>query len=263
MITLKLLPYKKTFLLICLLFFLLIYNQAFFHILFFDDSAADIVKVHGESVKFKFFYGLLSLNNGLFEYNFFQSFMFPLLMIVIGKAYHYLKNRYCRYYLGRTQSYYPTIKKLKIILSILSVFIFSLILVFIITVSKGVGKFDLSGIEYYFNNHSILSFFGTSTINYLIYYFLVKSFALLAESFLIFKMIDYFNNFTKSALVYLLFMWGTAPILYSFLPFYLVPMSHIMITSYGNVSLWMILASYLPICIFYAYLKRKNAYDIT
>lgn len=85
--------------------------------------------------------------------------MFPLLMIVIGKAYHYLKNRYCRYYLGRTQSYYPTIKKLKIILSILSVFIFSLILVFIITVSKGVGKFDLSGIEYYFNNHSILSFF--------------------------------------------------------------------------------------------------------
>lgn len=106
-------------------------------------------------------------------------------------------------------------------------------------------------------------FFGTSTINYLIYYFLVKSFALLAESFLIFKMIDYFNNFTKSALVYLLFMWGTAPILYSFLPFYLVPMSHIMITSYGNVSLWMILASYLPICFFYTYLKRKNAYEIT
>ncbi|VTS36470.1 membrane protein [Streptococcus porcinus] len=262
MISLKLLPYKKTYLLICLLFFLLIYNQAFNHILFFDDSAADIAKIQGESVKLKIFYGLLSLNNTLFEYNFFQSFLFPLLIIFIGKAYHYLKNRYCRYYLGRTQYYYLTIKKLKIILAILSVFIFTIILAFIITVSKGVGRFDLSGIEYYFNNNSILSFFGTNTIKYLIYYFLVKSCALLAESFLIFYIIDYLNYFTKSALVYLLFMWGTAPILYGFLPFYLVPMSHLMITSYGNINFWQLTASYLPSISCLLFLTYKNRNEI-
>lgn len=262
MITLKLLPYKKTYLLICLLFILLIYNQAFIHILTFDDSAADIAKIQGESVKLKIFYGLLSLNNTLFEYNFYQAFLFPLLIIFIGNAYYYLKNRYCRYYLGRTLYYSLTIKKLKIMLALLSVFIFTIILAFIITVSKGIGRFDLSGIEYYFNNNSILYFFGTNTINYLIYYFFVKSCALLVELFLIFNIIDYFNYFTKSALVYLLFMWGTAPILYSFLPFYLVPMTHIMMTSYGDITLWQVFATYLPCAIIFLIIKYKNSYEI-
>lgn len=262
MITLKLLPYKKTYLLICLLFFLLIYNQAFIHILTFDDSAADIAKIEGESVKLKIFYGLLSLNNTLFEYNFYQAFLFPLLIIFIGNAYYYLKNRYCRYYLGRTLYYSLAIKKLKIMLALLSVFIFTIILAFIITISNGIGRFDLSGIEYYFNNNSILSFFGTNTIKYLIYYYFVKSCALLVESFLIFNMIDYFNYFTKSALVYLLFIWGTAPILYSFLPFYLVPMTHIMMTSYGNITFWQVFASYLPCAIIFLIIKYKNSYEI-
>ncbi|WP_245871497.1 hypothetical protein [Streptococcus penaeicida] len=228
----------------------------------FDDSAADITKIQGVSVKLKIFYGLLSLNNTLFEYNFYQAFLFPLLIIFIGNAYYYLKNRYCRYYLGRTLYYSLSVKKLKIMLALLSVFIFTIILAFIITVSKEIGRFDLSGIEYYFNNNSILSFFGSNTIRYLIYYFFVKSCALLVESFLIFNIIDYFNNFTKSALVYLLFMWGTAPILYSFLPFYLVPMTHIMMTSYGDITLWQVFSSYLPCTIIFLIIKYKNSYEI-
>ncbi|MBA2795400.1 hypothetical protein [Streptococcus porcinus] len=262
MISIKLLPHKKWYLFTILVFLLLIYYQSVLHVLFFDTNANDLVQSNGESIKLKYLRGMLSLNNTLFEYNFFQSFLFPLLIIFIGKTYHCLKNRYCRYYLGRTQYYYLTIKKLKIILAILSVFIFTIILAFIITVSKGVGRFDLSGIEYYFNNNSILSFFGTNTIKYLIYYFLVKSCALLAESFLIFYIIDYLNYFTKSALVYLLFMWGTAPILYGFLPFYLVPMSHLMITSYGNINFWQLTVSYLPSISCLLFLTYKNRNEI-
>ncbi|EGJ27678.1 hypothetical protein [Streptococcus porcinus] len=262
MISIKLLPYKKWYLFTILVFLLLIYHQSVLHVLFFDTNANDLVQSNGESIKLKYLKGLLSLNNTLFEYNFYQAFLFPLLIIFIGNAYNYLKNRYCRYYLGRTQYYYLTLKKLKIILAVLSIFIFTIILAFIITVSKGVGRFDLSGTEYYFNNNSILSFFGTNTTNYLIYYFLVKSSALLAESFLIFYIIDYFNYFTKSALVYLLFMWGTAPILYSFLPFYLVPMTHIMMTSYGDITIWQVFASYLPCAIVFLVIKFKNSYEI-
>ncbi|MDU0431210.1 hypothetical protein QVA60_12430 [Staphylococcus chromogenes] len=262
MISIKLLPYKKWYFLTFLVFLLLIYHQSFFHVLFFDTNAKDLVQTNGENIKLKYLKGLLSLNNTLFEYNFYQAFLFPLLIIFIGNAYYFLKNRYCRYYLGRTLYYSLSIKKLKIMLALLSVFIFTIILAFIITVSKGIGRFDLSGVEYYFNNNSILSFFGSNTIKYLIYYFFVKSCALLVESFLIFNIIDYFNYFTKSALVYLLFMWGTAPILYSFLPFYLVPMTHIMMTSYGDITLWQVFASYLPCAIIFLIIKYKNSYEI-
>ncbi|MEW6855329.1 hypothetical protein DIX90_06185 [Streptococcus iniae] len=262
MILFKLLPYKKWYILLCLVFSILIYHQVISHMIFFDDIAFDLVQIQGESVKLKLIYGLLSLNNSLFEYNFFQAFLLPLLILFIGKIYDYLKNRYCRYFLGRSQKYFLSVKKLKLILSTIGIFSFSLIFALIVTISLLVDRFELSGIEFYFQSKSILTFFGNSTSHYLIYYFLVKSCALLTEILLFFSLIDYFNHFTKATLLYLTFLWGTAPILYCFSPFYLVPMSHIMITSYGNLNLWNIFATYLPACILYIYLNCKNAYDI-
>lgn len=262
MISFKILPYKKWYLLAVAVFLLLIYHQAIFHVLFFDSQANDLEGLDGQYIKLKYLKGLLSLNNGLFEFNFFQAFLVPLFIIFLGYFYYYLKNRYCRYYLGRTNLYYKTIKKLKLQLLVIHIITFVIFLLIIMITANLVGRFEYNGLEFYFNPNSILFFFSTSPRHYILYYVLVKSLAILTETFLFFYLIDYFNHFSKSAFAYILYLWGTAPILYSLLPFYLVPMSHLMITSYGDMSLWQILVSYLPSFAFYIVLKVRHLHEI-
>lgn len=262
MLPLKLLPSKKGYILLCLLFVILIYHQAISHMVFFDDSAADIAQIQGESVKLKLFYGLLSLNNSLFEYNFFQSFILPLQIVILGSIYDKTKSNYCRFYLGRSTDYYDAINKLKKQLSLINCLLFLLILILISVIAGAVGRFDSHSLVYYFQRGSLLQFFSNSTWHYLFYYAMVKCLAIYSETYLLFKMIDSYNHFLKATLAFLLFLWATAPILYSILPFYLVPMSHLMITSYGNINLWQLIASYLPCICCLLFLKYKNPNEI-
>ncbi len=262
MIPLKIIPYKKWYLFAVLIFLLSIYHQAIFHVLFFDAQASDLEGLNGEVIKFKYLKGILSLNNSLFEFNFFQAFFIPLFIMFLGYIYYYLKNRYCRYYLGRTNLYYKTIKKLKLQLSAIYIFTFIILLVIIIITAILVGRFEFDGLEFCFSSNSIFNYFSTSLWHYVQYYVLVKSVAIWTETTLFFYLIDYFNHFSKSAFAYILYLWGTAPILYCFLPFYLVPTTHIMITSYGDISLWQILASNLSSFAFLIILKVRHLHEI-
>ncbi|KHD46112.1 hypothetical protein ACVRZD_02230 [Streptococcus hongkongensis] len=262
MISIKLIPYKKWYVIMTLIFLILIYNQAILHVLFFDSHASDLDHLRGELIKLKYLKGLLSLNNSIFEFNFFQAFLLPLLTVILGYMYYYLKNRYCRYYLGRTDAYFKCIKMLKLRLTVVNLVTFFTLLLIIIITAILVDRFDYNGLKFYFNQNSVVSYFSKSAWHYLLYYFFVKTFAILTETVLFFYLIDYFNQFTKSALVYILYLWGSAPILYSFLPFYLVPISHIMITSYGDITLWQLIASYLPCFIVVSILQLKNKNEI-
>ncbi|MGT2887681.1 hypothetical protein N1495_07095 [Streptococcus didelphis] len=262
MILFKIFPKKSLLSLFILVFLGLVFHQALLHQLFFNADANDLQGFDGENIKWNYLKGYLSIENTIFEYNFFQSFMLPLQIILLGSVYNTLKTNYYCYFLGRRACYQSVITKLKLQLSLLNTLSFALILIVIILISKSVGRFDYQGLEYYFPRESLLQFFSRSTWHYLLYYFMAKGFAIFVESYLLFKMIDCYSHFLKSVLTYLLFLWATAPILYSFLPFYLVPMSHIMITSYGNIGPWQLLASYIPCATCLLLLKFKGPYEI-
>ncbi len=258
----KITPFKKWFFIFLIFFMVLIYKETIPHMLFFDDNDYDLVKIKGDSIKMIYLKGFFSLSNSLFEYSFLQSFLIPLMIVFIGKQYDYVKNRFCRYYLGRTQAYFQSLKKLKLKAILLSVSSFLLILIVIILLSQVVERFKISGIEFYFKNQSILTIFGKNTKSYLIYYGLVKSCAIATEMYFFLLLIDMTNHYIKASFHYLIFLWGTAPIMYSIMPFYFVPMSHLMITTYGEITLWQIFASYLPSFLVISYIKLNNAYEI-
>lgn len=246
---------------------LLVFRESILHILFFNNNASDISNLSGTNLKFVYLRGMLRLSNLLFEYNFIQSIFFPILILIVNFQYQFLKDRLIKYYIGKNSLYFGQIRHLKLIIAGVSTFIFLIALCFIYLTSiffseiqNGMGVNDLTP---YFKENSVLQVFAIHGANvYLIYYLFVKSVSIFIESLFVSILIDYFRSYTKAALFYLLFMWGSAPILYSLLPFYLVPMSNLMITSYGGVTLFHLIASYLPFLIVVIYMRINKSYEV-
>lgn len=262
MVKYKLLPFRHLLTLFPIIFTGIIYNGAITHILFFDPNAPDLIGLDGYQIKQDYFLSMLSINNSLYEYGFFQSFLFPLLMVWMGYSYYFIKNRYLKHMIGKAGDYHYQIFCLKSYMGGIVVSIFSVLLLVIVLIGVLIGRTEYPQLEMYFNMTSPLSIFASNVWLYLFYYFLVKVVALFVQTCFVCYLVDYYANFTKAALFYLFIMWGMAPILYSFVPFYLVPMSNLMITTYADISMWQISLTYLPFLVIYALLKARKPYEV-
>lgn len=259
----RFLPFRYFLYCIPLIFLLITSNQIIFHLLFFNPHATDLAGVDGVALKHSFLVDLMKLDNSLFYYGFYQSFLFPILNVIVAYLYHSLKQKHLKYLIGRGKDYSKALLTTKLYLASGVVFVFLFVLLTLIFLATAVHKQALSQLEPYFSPHSILAIFSRHTYLYLIYYTGVKSMALFLNAFFICYLVDYYQHFIKAALVYLIFLWALAPILYSFLPFYLVPMTSIMITSYGDISLPLLLAPYLSYLLFYIYTKARMTDEVS
>ena len=238
MVKYKLFPFRRSMFLIPILFLGMIYHAAIEHILFFDPKAPDLAKLDGAAIKQQYLRTMLSIQGSLFEYNFFQSFIFPILIVFAVFIYHFVKTRHLKYVIGKQRDYDRRLFSLKCQMGGLIVGLFTILLLVIIGI------------------------FARGTWAYLLYYFLIKASALFVQTLFACYLVDYYVSFPKAALLYLFLLWGLAPILYSFLPVYLVPMSNLMITAYGGVSLWQVALTYLPFLLMYGVLKVRKSYEV-
>ena len=241
MVKYKLFPFRRSMFLIPILFLGMIYHAAIEHILFFDPKAPDLAKLDGAAIKQQYLRTMLSIQGSLFEYNFFQSFIFPILIVF---------------------AVFRRLFSLKCQMGGLIVGLFTILLLVIIGIALVINRMEYPQLEMYFNPHSILRIFARGTWAYLLYYFLIKASALFVQTLFACYLVDYYVSFPKAALLYLFLLWGLAPILYSFLPVYLVPMSNLMITAYGGVSLWQVALTYLPFLLMYGVLKVRKSYEV-
>lgn len=70
------------------------------------------------------------------------------------------------------------------------------------------------------------------------------------------KIVDYLGNVTRSAIAYLMFLWLGSMLLYSILPYYMVPMTSLMQASYGDVSLMKLFTPYILYIVPYMVLEK-------
>ena len=262
MVKYKLFPFRRSMFLIPILFLGMIYHAAIEHILFFDPKAPDLAKLDGAAIKQQYLRTMLSIQGSLFEYNFFQSFIFPILIVFAVFIYHFVKTRHLKYVIGKQRDYDRRLFSLKCQMGGVIVGLVTILLLVIIGIALVINRREYPQLEMYFNPHSILRIFARGTWAYLLYYFLIKASALFVQTLFACYLVDYYVSFPKAALLYLFLLWGLAPILYSFLPVYLVPMSNLMITAYGGVSLWQVALTYLPFLLMYGVLKVRKSYEV-
>ncbi|MGT2827263.1 hypothetical protein [Streptococcus himalayensis] len=261
-IRLRLFPFRSLILLIPLLLLVLIYKDAILDWFIFDVNAPDLAGMDAQALKIHIFKNLLFLDNTLFFYNFYQSFMFPMIAVVMAYEYRYINERYLRYRIGRTKDYEIARRSLKFQLTAYQVGIFLSVLSCLLLVAFFWGRVAMEGLPNYFAQNSVLRLFGEHTWLYLIFYSVVKVVAIMMNSWLVFAMVDYFNHFIKASLFYLIFIWALCPLLYAFLPFYLVPMSSYMITSYGGINLPIVFLPYTLFICLIMFMKVTKKYEV-
>ena len=105
MVKYKLFPFRRSMFLIPILFLGMIYHAAIEHILFFDPKAPDLAKLDGAAIKQQYLRTMLSIQGSLFEYNFFQSFIFPILIVFAVFIYHFVQTRHLKYVIGKQRDY--------------------------------------------------------------------------------------------------------------------------------------------------------------
>ena len=72
------------------------------------------------------------------------------------------------------------------------------------------------------------------------------------------QIVDYVGNVTRSAITYLMFLWLGSMLLYSALPYYMVPMTSLMQASYGDVSLMKLFTPYILYIVPYMVLENMK-----
>lgn len=256
---LKIVPYKKTIILFLLVFLSFIYWNTIKIYFTFDTTASDLAEFGGEYVKSQLLSTSISYDNALFEYNFYQSFGFPILISFTGYSYALLKSNYLKFYIGKNNLYAKNLLKLKIYSSLTVVLFFSMIYIIIIFIAVFGGVFHSKILENDFARDSFLTIFSSSIGSYAIFYWLVKMIALVLNSMLVYYCIDYFKRFSRGILTYLGFLWILSPLMYMFVNNqYIVPMTSLMVTSYTELTVPQIILTYLPYLLFFVILWRTT-----
>ncbi|HEL1087470.1 hypothetical protein KP781_08740 [Streptococcus equi subsp. zooepidemicus] len=261
MLQYRLFPFRYFYPLVPLLFLGFIYFDSLKHILFFDTSAVDLSG--GIEVKKSLLLSMLRLDSVIFDFSFYQSFIYPLVMILVAYAYYYLKSRHLKYFIGRKSDYDKrcTFLKLQLCLYVLLSFYIVIFALALVSWLNGVAHMH-GNLMPYFDQSSVLRFFGQGTTTFVVYYCLVKSLALFIHTYFVCFLVDYLQSFIKSSMLYLILMWALSPLLYSYLPPKYVLMTSLMSTSYSDADIPYLLSPYLGLVGVCIILKLRKRHEI-
>ncbi|MBW9211959.1 MULTISPECIES: hypothetical protein [Terrabacteria group] len=258
----KLLSKKKFILIVVLVFLFLIFKDTIHTALFFDINSPDLLNSDGAQIKLYLLKDSISLVNLRFNFMSYVSFLIPILLIILGYDYKEIKNNLLKYNIGKNKAYNKKLffgkMKFAVFASLIVLFAFS----FVMSVSIFFNGSTTNVVdEFVFDNSSVLSKIFNSDYGFLLFTVLSVMFSIIINGFFYYILIDYID-FIKGTLLFISFIWIGSMILYRFLPFYLVPMSSIMITSYGNISIPKMLSPYIFHIMILVYILSSRKYEV-
>lgn len=241
MVKFKFFKTKYIFYLLTIIFLGYIFNE---HILrFYKYYINNVNGTPPDEIKLQF-YIISSSTSLLFKLSFISSFIIPISISLLGFDYLYIKNNLLKYNVGKNDGFNKRLTELKIKLTLIPIiqYIFVILIayfVFIIFANDSVFQ------QIDFNSKSILNYLIFEKYTWLIFKIITISIAIFVNSFLIFEIVNYFNNVPKAIFAYLIFVMMFSIVLYRIIPFYFVPMSSFMITAYGNLDLLQVFSPYI------------------
>lgn len=104
--------HKFVYVLLTLLFLALVYRDVLMTYFFFDIHAPDLAKFDGQAIKNDLLKSALDFRILQFNLGFYQSFIIPIIIVLLGFQYIELKNKVLRLSIGREVSYQGLKRKL-------------------------------------------------------------------------------------------------------------------------------------------------------
>lgn len=255
--TLKIFKYKWLYLFIGLVFLLLVFQDTLRVLLFFDTTAKDL-STEGKIIKDNLLLNSMALEIGIFNLNFYTSFIMPIVSVLL--LFDYKLNRHCyvKHFIGKKMSYTEQLVKLKNLLCFIGIGIYLTVFLIVVISSFLVNKTEISPnfYQYLFNEYSLMANIVSNQWIYLIFLCITVSVSIYVNIQLSCLLMDRFDNFVLVTMLYLAFVWIGSLVLYSAVPFYLVPMTTYMLTTYGNYSIITIFCPYIGYLILYGILKK-------
>lgn len=98
--------HKFVYVLLTLLFLALVYRDVLMTYFFFDIHAPDLAKFDGQAIKNDLLKSALDFRILQFNLGFYQSFIIPIIIVLLGFQYIELKNKVLRLSIGREVSYH-------------------------------------------------------------------------------------------------------------------------------------------------------------
>lgn len=259
----KKLSKKKFIVLASLLFVFAIFNEVIKTWLFFDISEPDIGGIQkGLEMKRMIIASELSTSIVNFNYMFYVSFFAPILILIISYDYNAIKNNLLKFNIGKNNDYRKNLINLKLKMASLSFFVIIISFILSMVISLLFGEQTPVYSEGVFNSGSILNNLFAGEIPFLTFSILTVAIATFVNSIFTFLLIDY-KGYIVGALSFLGFIWIGSMILYFILPYYFVPMSAIMITSYGYLTVFKLFAPYTLILLISLFILFTNKYEVS
>lgn len=104
--------HKFVYVLLTLLFLALVYRDVLMTYFFFDIHAPDLAKFDGQAIKNDLLKSALDFRILQFNLGFYQSFIIPIIIVLLGFQYIEMKNKVLRLSIGREVSYQGLKRKL-------------------------------------------------------------------------------------------------------------------------------------------------------
>ena len=262
---LKLTNHKLIFILLAIAYLLLIYREPIITYLTFDLNAADLGGIENATyIRNRMLLSDLKLQVSMFQLSFYKAFIFPLIIAFVANAYAKLKDNFVKLNIGKNSLYNHELLKLKLELALVPTLIYSFAFLAIIFVAilMGDAEFVLdSDINLLFAESSILHSICTNTIIYLVCHYLLTVAAIYINALFCFKLVDVFKNPLRVSIIYLVFIWILSIIMYNVIGLviddvrFITPLSTMMLTSYGWITIPKIIMSYGLYILFYILMK--------
>ena len=248
--------HKFVYVLLTLLFLALVYRDVLMTYFFFDIHAPDLAKFDGQAIKNDLLKSALDFRILQFNLGFYQSFIIPIIIVLLGFQYIELKNKVLRLSIGREVSYQGLKRKLILQVASIPCLIYLVTVLIIAILTYFFGTFSPLEWKSLFSDGSSLQRLLDGEITSYLFFTCVLLIGIFINTVYFLKIVDYLGNVTRSAIAYFMFLWLGSMLLYSVLPYYMVPMTSLMQASYGDVSLMNLFTPYILYIVPYMVLKK-------
>lgn len=247
------------YLLLGIVILAIIYYDAFDTLFFYDIDAPDLKNMNAIELKYRVFHNFISIEYTIFELGRFQSFLIPMVVVATSKSYYTIKEKYLKLSIGKNNLYAKNLFKSKVLLSLLPMLWYTIIFIIICVVAIIGGRFELDpdSLYYSFAEGSILRIIFPGKIGFLLFNLIFTCIGIFANSMLCMKLVDFFNDFIRPSMVYLVFIWLGSLLFYRILPSYFVLMSSFMVHAYYLHNMFKLMMPLLVCAVLYNLLNIK------
>ena len=247
------------YLLLGIVILAIIYYDAFDTLFFYDIDAPHLKNMNAIELKYRVFHNFISIEYTIFELGRFQSFLIPMVVVATSKSYYTIKEKYLKLSIGKNNLYAKNLFKSKVLLSLLPMLWYTIIFIIICVVAIIGGRFELDpdSLYYAFAEGSILRIIFPGKIGFLLFNLIFTCIGIFANSMLCMKLVDFFNDFIRPSMVYLVFIWLGSLLFYRILPSYFVLMSSFMVHAYYLHNMFKLMMPLLVCAVLYNLLNIK------